>query len=126
VISAIHLTTVFVSDQEKALDFDVNTLGFQKTQDAAFGEGQRFLVVVPPGAVTGLALTLPSDMGLGAGVIGRYTGISMLAKDIMATYEELSKRGVAFQQPPERMPWGSLATWFSDPHGNGYFLAEPE
>ena len=44
----------------------------------------------------------------------------------MTTYEELSKRDVAFQQPPERMPWGSLSTWFSDPDGNGYFLAEPE
>ncbi len=115
-----------MSDQEKALDFYVNTLGFQKTADATFDGGHRFLVVVPPGAVTGLALSIPTDVGLGEDMIGRYTGISLLTKDIMATYEELSKRGVVFHQPPERMPWGSRATWFSDPDGNGFFLVESD
>jgi catechol 2,3-dioxygenase-like lactoylglutathione lyase family enzyme len=120
VISHIHSTSVSVADQDAALDFYVNTLGWEKADDAMFGEGMRWLTVVPPGATTQLALAHESWSGKPGG----QTGISLVAPDIDATYEALSAKGVAFKGPVEVMPWGTKATWFSDPDGNEFFLVE--
>jgi catechol 2,3-dioxygenase-like lactoylglutathione lyase family enzyme len=126
VITRIHSATVLVRDQDAALDFYVNKLGFEKLSDDAYGENSRWVTVAPPGAATALALTRPEDMGMDPGVEfgGRGIGISLIADDIDATYQQLSERGVQFTAPPERMPWGSKATWFSDPDGNSFFLSE--
>ena len=119
-ISHIHSTTISVSDQDAALDFYTNTLGWEKAMDAMFGEGMRFLSVVPTGATTQLILAHTSWGGETTG----NTGISLVTSDIDATYETLSTNGVSFKQPVETMPWGQKATWFSDPDGNEYFLVE--
>ena len=105
-ITFIHSATVLVSDQDKALDFYVTTLGFQKLSDDEYGQGMRWIVVAPPGRDTGLALSKPEDLGRSAGDVGGYSGISLIADDLNATYEELRARGVAFTAPPQRMPWG--------------------
>jgi uncharacterized glyoxalase superfamily protein PhnB len=80
----------------------------------------RYLTVVPPGAKTQLVLGHSSWGGMGA---GKQTGISFVTPDIDTTYETLSARGVAFKGPPEMMPWGEKAAWFSDPDGNEFFLS---
>jgi catechol 2,3-dioxygenase-like lactoylglutathione lyase family enzyme len=114
-----------VSDQDKALDFYVNTLGWQKAMDNSMGEGMRWLTVAPPGATTQLVLSLPSWSGdPDATMQTGYCGISLVAPDIDAAYAELSAKGVNFKQPVEVMPWGQKATWFSDPDGNEFFLVE--
>ena len=123
-ISHLHSTSILVADQDAALDFYVNTLGWEKTSDMSFGDGMRWLTVGPPGATTQLVLALPSWYG---GVDssrqpGGHTGISLVAPDIDATYATLTGRGVKFKQPVEAMPWGTKATWFSDPDGNEFFL----
>lgn len=51
-ISHIHSTTIMVADQDAALDFYVNTLGWEKAMDSSPGENMRWLTVVPPGATT--------------------------------------------------------------------------
>lgn len=119
-ISSIHSTTVLVSDQEKALDFYTNTLGFEKGIDTQMGPEMRYLTVVPPGATTMLVLGHESWGSMGA---GKQTGISFVTPDIDQTYETLSARGVTFKGPPEMMPWGQKATWFSDPDGNEFFIS---
>ena len=123
-ITSIHSATVLVRDQDAAIDFYVNALGFEKRDDSPFGEGMRWVVVAPPGAPTGLALLRPQDVGQPADSITGQTGISFTCDDITRTYEELSGKGVTFKGPPEPMPWGAQATWFSDPDGNSYFLSE--
>ena len=123
--SHIHSTTVFVSDQERALDFYVGALGWEKRQDNSFGEGQRWLTVAPPGAETAVVLGHPSAYGLDESAAGGSDcRISLSTHDIEADYAELSGRGVAFRQPPEATPWGGRATWCSDPDGNTFFLSE--
>jgi len=109
-ITAIHSATVCVHHQDKALDFYVNALGFRQLVDLPYGNGSRWIVVAPPGADTGLALVTPRDMGLGPESVVTHTGLSLLADDIIATYEQLRERGVQFTEPPKRMPWGALAT----------------
>ena len=121
-ISRIHSATVIVSDQDKALDFYTNTLGWEKALDAPMGESDRFITVVPPGATTQLALAPTSwwqDRKPGGA-----TGISVVSPDIEETYKTLTSRGVKFKGAPEPMPWGQKATWFYDQDDNEIFLAE--
>jgi catechol 2,3-dioxygenase-like lactoylglutathione lyase family enzyme len=127
----IHTTTLLVKDQDAALDFYVNTLGFEKRDDNEYdspagGGKARWLVVAPLGQKTGLALSRPQDVGQEAASAGSYSGISFVTDDVARTYETLSKKGVQFTGPPQQMPWGAKATWFSDPDGNGFFLTEDQ
>jgi catechol 2,3-dioxygenase-like lactoylglutathione lyase family enzyme len=121
-ITHIHSTTIVVSDQDAALDFYVNTLGWEKAFDNSM-PGMRFLTVVPPGATTQLVLGLPSWYG-GERAPGGHTGISLVSNDIDADYEALTARGVKFKDPVSVMPWGQKATWFYDLDGNEFFLAD--
>jgi len=123
--SHIHSTSIIVADQDAALDFYVNTLGWAKGMDNPMGPDTRWLTVVPPGATTQLVLALPSWYGneRTPREPGGVTGIALIAPDIDATYATLIERGVTFKQPVEAMPWGAKATWFSDPDGNEFFLA---
>jgi catechol 2,3-dioxygenase-like lactoylglutathione lyase family enzyme len=122
-ISHIHSATIVVADQDAALDFYVNTLGWEKAMDSPMGPGMRWLTVVPPGATTQLVLAHPSWYTEGQARPGKDSGISLSTPDIDATYEALTKRGVKFKQPVEVMPWGGKATWLYDLDGNEFFLA---
>ena len=123
-ISYIHSTTVLVTDQDKALDFYTNVLGFEKREDQNYGDvsGRRWLTVAPKGEKGALALVRPQDTGNPEAKPGGYSGVSMVTDDIDRLYEELSAKGVQFQGPPQQMPWGAKSTWFSDPDGNSFFI----
>ena len=128
-ISYIHSTTVIVADQEAALDFYVNTLGWEKRIDAMMGDGYRFLTVAPVGGQAELALgpahmfSIEPGAGItrGRGMEGA-SGITFAVDDVEGTYQALSARGVRFTGPPEQMPWGDKATWLLDPDGNRFFF----
>jgi catechol 2,3-dioxygenase-like lactoylglutathione lyase family enzyme len=123
-ISRIHSTTIVVSDQDKALDFYVNTLGWEKAMDAQMGPDMRWLTVVPPGAETQLVLAHPSWMGWADRNPGGETGITLITTDIRGDFAALSAKGVRFKGEPETMPWGDTAAWFYDQDGNEFFLNE--
>jgi catechol 2,3-dioxygenase-like lactoylglutathione lyase family enzyme len=120
--SKIHSTTISVSDQDKALDFYVDTLGWEKAMDNPMGPDMRWLTVVPPGATTQLVLAHTSWAG--PLTPGENTGISLTTSDIDGMYETLTKRGVKFKGPVEEMPWGQKGAWFSDLDGNEFFVVE--
>lgn len=122
-ISHVHSTTVIVADQDKALDFYVNTLGFEKIIDQHMGPEMRFITVAPKGATTQIALALASWAGAGA-TRGGESGITFITSDIDATHKTLSERGVRFKGPIEDMPWGDRAVWFYDIDDNEFFLNE--
>jgi predicted enzyme related to lactoylglutathione lyase len=56
--------------------------------------------------------------GLGQSLVGRFVGASLRVIDIDATYRDLLAKGVAFVEPPERMPRGGVLAHFKDPDGN--------
>lgn len=120
----IYASTVIVSDQDRAIDFYVNRLGWVKRDDSSYGNGGRWVVVVPPGGEGGISILLPSGVERPGAKAGGSTGISLVTDDIEALYSDLSAKGVRFQGPPEQMPWGQKAATFFDPDGNGYFVAE--
>jgi len=122
-ITQVHSTTIVVSDQDAALDFYVNTLGWEKTMDNQMGENMRYITVAPPGATTQIALGT-SGWFDGTRTPGGNTGIAFVAKDLDDMYATLSQRGVQFKEPVSVMPWGDKATWFLDPDGNEFFVNE--
>ena len=120
-IKHVSLTTVYVSDQDQALDFYVNKLGFEVRADATMGD-MRWIQVAPPGAVTTIVLAHGFG-GWSEEKVGQFTGIGLEADDLEATYRELTSRGVEFTEQPTQQPWG-LQSQFVDQDGNGYVLGQ--
>ena len=124
-ISHIHATTIVVSDQDKAIHFYRDVLGWELTDDVPMGPTMRWVTVVPVGAETRIALSLPSWYTTKPSLeMGINTGIAFSTPDMKSTFAELSKRGVKFKGEPEMMPWQKLGVWFFDPDGNEFFMAE--
>ena len=106
--------TIGVSNQDRALDFYVNTLGFEKIDDQPMSETERWLEVAPSGAQTHIMLGLRGQSG---GDRTGMTGYVMHTHNIEETCETLKARGVAFSQALSIEPWGKWAQ-IIDPDGN--------
>ena len=121
----LGLTGVLVEDQEKALQFYTETLGFQLKRDIPLGnpEGDRWLTVVSPERPDGVELLLepnrnPISSAYQAALFEQ--GISAAqfnSVDIQAEYEQLSARGVEFTMPPSDIGPAIMAV-FNDTCGN--------
>ena len=104
----IVITSVFVDDQEKALRFYTNVLGFAKKTDVPLGEA-RWLTVVAPSDTEGVELLLEPDGHPAVGPFKRALvadGIpftSFGVDDVQAEFERLRSMGVEFTQPPVAM-----------------------
>jgi catechol 2,3-dioxygenase-like lactoylglutathione lyase family enzyme len=123
-ITHIHSATIAVADQDAALDFYTNTLGWDLGQDAQVDENMRFLSVVPKGAATALVLGHESWWSGSDYAPPSKGGITLVVTDIDGAYATLTERGVRFKEPVAMMPWGQKAAWFYDPDGNEFFLVE--
>ena len=118
----IYVTSVFVDDQRKALDFYTNTLGFQKKSDIPLG-GASWLTVVSPDQPDGTELLLePSDHPAvkpykKALVKDGIPATSFAVDDVQAEADRLRSKGVKFTQEPTEM--GNVTTAvFDDTCGN--------
>ncbi|KOX25098.1 MULTISPECIES: VOC family protein [unclassified Streptomyces] len=119
----IHLTSIFVDDQAKALDFYTEILGFVKKHDVPLGGEARWLTVVSPGTPDGTELLLEPA---GHPAVKPYRdalaedGIPLAqfaVDDVKAEYERLSGLGVRFTQEP--LEAGPVTTAvFDDTCGN--------
>ena len=85
-----------VSDQDRALEFYVGTLGFEKRADTPFGEGDRWLEVAPAGSSTALALMPPRP---GASPGSDQTCIVFTTDDLDSDHAALRERGVDVDEP---------------------------
>jgi len=125
-ISHISVVTVQVKDQDEALRFYTERLGFKKRNDAPMGEGMRWTTVAPAGSPTEILLATGYDAsapdGGNAGApLGANTGLILETDDIDAAYRELSGRGVHFTKQPSKEFFGGWAE-FVDQDGNGFGL----
>ncbi len=114
---------IYVTDQQRALAFYTEKLGFVKLQDEPMGSemgSARWIVVAPPSAQTVFVLFTPPGL---ESRIGGFQNIIFDCDDIQATYQDLRARGVEFTQPPTRMFWGWWAQ-FRDPDGNEFGLGQ--
>jgi predicted enzyme related to lactoylglutathione lyase len=118
-IKAIKFVSVPVQDQDKALAFYTQLLGFAVATDQPMGPGQqRWIELRIPGADTRIALFTADGH---QERIGTFQGISFVVDDVEKTHAELSKRGVTFAQGPTKQPWGTFAI-FKDPDGNQFVM----
>ena len=117
-LKRIKFVGVPVRDQQKALEFWTQVVGFQVATDQPMGDGQRWIEIRIPGAQTGLALFTPKGH---EDRIGTFQSLSFVADDVEQTHRELSARGVEFVQPPKKESWGTSAI-FGDPDGNSFVI----
>jgi uncharacterized glyoxalase superfamily protein PhnB len=127
---------VWVHDQDEALDFWTNKVGFEVRSDISMPElGYfRWLTVGAPGQDFSLALLAipgPPVMDedtkkkveelMAKGFAGT---VFLTTDDVQAAYEELKGRGVEFTEAPAERPYG-IDSEFRDPSGNAYRLGKP-
>lgn len=118
----IHLASVFVDNQDKALRFYTEVLGFVKKTEVPLGE-HRWLTVVSPEDANGTELVLEPDSHPAVGPFRRALvedGIpftSFAVKDVQGEYERLRSAGVQFTQAPANMGPVTTAV-FDDTCGN--------
>lgn len=118
-IARVGTVIIPVTDQDQALEFYVDTLGFEKRLDGPFGEGVRWVEVAPPGAATTIALTPRGD--------GDPTGteVSFATTNAEADHARLRARGVDADAELIRM--GEFVPpmfTFRDPDGNRFRVVE--
>jgi len=129
-------TQIWVHDQDEALAFYTEKLGFEVREDVTMPEmgNFRWLTVAPPGggetaivlmAVPGQPVlddeTRKQVLDLSAkGFAGT---LFLTTDDCRASYEELKARGVEFSEEPEERPYG-IDAGFHDPSGNSFRLTQ--
>ncbi|HEV2446453.1 MAG TPA: VOC family protein, partial [Candidatus Sulfopaludibacter sp.] len=103
----LNFATLWVRDQERSRRFFVDQLGFQAVVDSDVPGLGRWIIVMPPAGLPGLALVVPLEGSPESQRIGQNTGLSFLTEDVKTVFEEWSKQGVRFALPPMEPSWGS-------------------
>lgn len=136
-ISEIGTVFVPVADQDRALAFYVEALGFEKRADFVYGDGSRWIEVAPPGAANTVALVGTTE-GASAGRDAAYCAFA--TSDIEAAHAALRARGVDVDAEvaragrrraglvsldatiPDPVP---AQFFFRDPDGNRFLIVQP-
>ncbi len=121
-IDRIGTVVIPVSDQERAIAFYTEKLGFEKRVDVPFGNGYRWVEVAPAEAETSIAI-VPPPPGKPTG--GVETGIALSTADVDGIYAELQAGGVDVDAEISRMgdPVPPMF-WFRDPDANSLLVVE--
>jgi len=117
-IKKIKFISIPVTDQNRALDFYTDKLGFTIITDQPFDEKQRWIELRVPKAETRVVLFTAEGEEKR---IGTMMNMSYECDDIDKTYQELKARGVEFEGTPQEQPWGTY-TMFKDSEGNRFVL----
>ena len=122
-INTVGRVCVTVADTDRAIDFYVDTLGFEKVVDVPMGEDMRWVEVALPGTKTTIALA-PPPQGQEAG--GAQTGICLDTSDVDADHAALKAAAVDVDDDVTR--WGGAVPpmfWIRDPDGNSLIVVQP-
>jgi catechol 2,3-dioxygenase-like lactoylglutathione lyase family enzyme len=109
-----------VADQDAAIAFYTEKLGFTVAMDVPYGEGDRWVEVTPPGGGSGIALS----SAMGEFQPGRETGIALTSNDARATHAELTAQGVEVEEPMGGDGTVPVLFMFKDVDGNGLMIVE--
>jgi catechol 2,3-dioxygenase-like lactoylglutathione lyase family enzyme len=122
-ISAVGRVVLPVTDQDRALDFYVGKLGFEKRVDVPFGDGDRWIEVAPAGATTTIAI-VPGREETAPGTQSR---IILDTDDIDGVHADLRDRGVEVDEQVARMgdPVPPMF-WFRDQDSNVLMVVQPQ
>ena len=118
-IRRLNFVGIPTGDQERALTFWTQVMGFKVATDRPMGPGKRWIELTIPGAQTAVVLFTPDGQD---DRVGTFFNGSFGCDDVEYTYDQLLKRGVEFTGPPQKQPWGTLVQ-FRDPDGNTFVLS---
>ena len=128
-INTVGGVIVMVSDQEKALDYYTQKLGFEEKENQDFGS-YKWIEVRPQNSDVPISLVDPSKINAPDEVkeklkskIGIDTGIWFYAKDINVVYEKLKSKGAEITEP-KKQPWGAILSEFYVQDKNKFSLLE--
>ncbi|MGE5274513.1 MAG: VOC family protein [Verrucomicrobiota bacterium] len=122
-VHTVGRVCITVADTDRAIDFYVGDLGFEKVVDVPMGPGMRWVEVALPGTKTTIALAPPPE-GREAG--GGQTGICLDTSDVDADHEALKAAGIDVDDEITR--YGDPVPpmfWLRDPDGNSLIIVEP-
>jgi catechol 2,3-dioxygenase-like lactoylglutathione lyase family enzyme len=121
-ITQVGRVCVTVADTDRAIDFYVGTLGFEKVVDVPMGDAGRWVEVALPGAPTTIALAPPPA---GTPVGGSQTGICLDTTDVDADHAALKAAGADVDADVSRFG-GPVPPmfWLRDPDGNSLIVVE--
>jgi catechol 2,3-dioxygenase-like lactoylglutathione lyase family enzyme len=123
--SKTHITQVgrmiiTVADQDQAIAFYTDKLGFEKRADVPYAGDQRWVEVAPPGSAATIALVPP----MGEGKAGNMTGVVLDSDDVEAAHKELQARGVDVDAELLRGPDIPSMFWFRDQDSNVLLMVQ--
>ena len=118
-IKCIKFVSVPTRDQDRALAFYTEKLGFKVLTDQPFNDKQRWLELTIDGAETRFVLFTPDGQ---EDRIGTFFNGALACDNVERTHKELSDLGVEFVSEPKQEPWGTFAA-FKDPDGNQFVLS---
>lgn len=122
-LAQVGRVCVTVADTDRAIDFYVNTLGFEKVVDVPMGDAGRWVEVAVAGTPTTIALAPPPP---GAEAGGGQTGICLDTSDVAADHATLKSAGVDVDDDVTR--WGGPVPpmfWLRDPDANSLIVVQP-
>jgi catechol 2,3-dioxygenase-like lactoylglutathione lyase family enzyme len=128
----VSVVGVYVRDQDEALAFYTEKLGFRVHTDAKNGNYRWLTVQYPEQPSFQLGLFVPESPMLDAGSAemlralvakGAMPALILEVEDVCATYDRMKARGVEFTQEPVAR-FGSVDASFRDPSGNGWKLVQ--
>jgi catechol 2,3-dioxygenase-like lactoylglutathione lyase family enzyme len=120
-ITQVGTVMVPVSNQDQALEFYIDTLGFEKRADTPYGAGDRWVEVAPEGAATTIALVPPRE----GDAVGIETRVGFTTEDVEADHASLTARGVDVDAEVMRLgdPVPPMF-FFRDPDGNSFLIVQ--
>lgn len=121
-ITGVGRVIIPVTDQDRALAFYTEQLGFEKRADWPY-EAARWLEVAPPGASTSIAIVPPR--GGMWGQVGIDSRVSLTSPDLEASHQALARAGVDADAEILRLGHGVPGMFFlRDPDGNTLQIVE--
>jgi catechol 2,3-dioxygenase-like lactoylglutathione lyase family enzyme len=118
-ITQLKFVGIPTTDQDRALRFYTEKLGFAVCTDQPFNEKQRWIELRVANSPTRVVLFTPDGH---ESRIGSFFNGAFACDDVPATYRQLRERGVEFTSDPQKQPWGEFAI-FKDPDGNQFVLS---
>jgi predicted enzyme related to lactoylglutathione lyase len=118
-ITHLKFASIPTRQQDEAVAFWTEKVGFRVLTDQPMGPGKRWIELGIPGAETRIVLFTPDAH---EDRIGTFFNGSFACDDVEHTYKQMKQRGVEFVSAPEKQPWGTFAK-FQDPDGNSFVLS---
>ncbi len=117
-ITHVKFVSIPIRDQDRALEFYTNKLGFKVVTDQPFDDTQRWIELRVASGETRLVLFTAHD---GPQPGSSFNG-ALACDNVESTYQELKDRGVEFVSAPQKEPWGTFAI-FKDADDNQFVLS---